>query len=63
MAKQVSKGKSRSEKTEAPVESKKSESAEQVKKSTDDMLDKIDDLLKDVKAEEFINQFIQKPGE
>lgn len=49
--------------TEAPVESKKSETADQVKADADKMLDKIEELINDVNAEEFVKSFVQKGGE
>ena len=64
MAQKQSKKSSSKETTEeAPVESKKSETADQVKKDSDALLDKIDELIKDVDAEEFVRAFVQKGGE
>jgi ubiquitin-like protein Pup len=63
MAKQTKQEKTARKKEEAPVESKKSQSAEETIKKTDKMLDKIDDLLKDIKAEEFVRGYVQKGGE
>lgn len=48
---------------QAPVESKKSESADQVKADADKMMDKIDDLLKEFDAEVFVKNFVQKGGQ
>lgn len=63
MAKQVHKEKVSREKTEAPVESKKSDTAEAAKKSADAMLDAIDDVLKEFDAEKHVKSYIQRAGE
>lgn len=51
------------EQEQAPVESKPSETAEQAKADADALMDKIDDLLKDFNAEEFVEQYKQIGGE
>lgn len=48
---------------ETPIKSKKSETVDQVKKDTDALIDRIDDLIKDTNAEEFVQKYVQKGGE
>jgi ubiquitin-like protein Pup len=60
---QTSKTSNPKEQEQAPVESKPSETAEQVKKDTDALMDKIDDLLKEFDAEEFVDKYKQLGGE
>lgn len=48
---------------QAPVEAKKSETAEATVTSADALLDKIDGILDTFNAEEFVKSFIQKGGQ
>ncbi len=48
---------------EAPVESKKSDTADAVKAGADAVMDKIDDILGEFNAEEFVKSFVQKGGQ
>jgi ubiquitin-like protein Pup len=50
-------------KEEVPIESKQSATADQIKKETDALLNKIDDIIDDINAEEFVAKYIQKGGQ
>jgi ubiquitin-like protein Pup len=61
--KQKSKTSTKETTEQAPVESKKSETADQVKADADKLMGKIDDILGEFNAEEFVASFVQKGGE
>lgn len=60
---QKKKSSSHEKETITPVESKKSETAEKTIEDADALIDKIDDLIKDINAEEFVNQYKQLGGQ
>jgi ubiquitin-like protein Pup len=62
---QTQKKKSSKETTteQAPVESKKSDTAEKTVADAEAMMDKIDGILDTFNAEEFIAAYVQKSGE
>lgn len=48
---------------ENPVESKKSETAAKTVEEADKMMDKIDEILNEFDAAEFVASYVQKGGE